>query len=60
MIKTQLVGKAELIASNVLQIEAIVRILVRKGITTEDEILNELRKIQSEMNDKLNQSKKLN
>ena len=50
----------ELIASNVLQLEAIVRILVRKVITTEDEILDELRRVQSEMNDKLNQSKKLN
>ena len=29
----------ELIASIVLQLEAIVRILVRKGITTENEIL---------------------
>ena len=55
-----LVPLDELIASNVLQLEAIVRILVRKGITTENEILDELRKVQSEMNDKLNQSKKLN
>lgn len=38
----------ELLASNILELEALVRILVRKGITIQDEILDEIIKIRSE------------
>lgn len=60
MSKNQLVSNEELILSNMLEIQAMTKILIRKGITTENEILDELRKVQSEMNDQINKSKKLN
>lgn len=39
MSKNQLVSNEELILSNMLEIQGLIRILTRKGITTEDEIL---------------------
>jgi len=33
----------ELLKSNVIQLEAIVNVLVRKGLTTENELLEELK-----------------
>ena len=55
-----LITNQELIISNMLEIQAIIRILTRKGITNDDEILDEVRKVQAEMEQKLRDSTKLN
>lgn len=39
----------ELIFSNMLEIQAIIRILTKKGITNEDEILVEVKSLKEEM-----------
>jgi len=36
-----------------LEIQALIRILVKKGITTQDEILEEVKKLKVEMEDKI-------
>jgi hypothetical protein len=41
----QLVSNQELLVSNMLEIQALIRILKKKGITTEDEILEEVKKL---------------
>jgi hypothetical protein len=38
----QLISDQELLVSNMLEIQAIIKILTRKGITNEDEILAEI------------------
>ncbi len=43
--KNQIVSNQELIFSNMLEIQAIIRILKRKGITDENEILDEVKKL---------------
>jgi flagellar motor switch protein FliG len=48
-----IVTNDELIYSNMLEIQALIRILTRIGITTEDEIMQEIEKIRDEVNDKL-------
>ncbi|MCZ2223871.1 MAG: hypothetical protein LC122_09605 [Chitinophagales bacterium] len=60
MSKNQLVSNEELILSNMLEIQAIVRILTRQGITTEDEILREVFKLKLEMEEKIKSSSKEN
>ena len=55
-----LISNQELLISNMLEIQALIRILTRKGITNEDEILDEVRKLQAEMEQKLRDSTKLN
>ena len=47
--ENRLVSNEELIFSNMLEIQAIIRILKRKGITDEDEILEEVKKLKAEM-----------
>ena len=42
MSNNKIVSNDELILSNMLEIQALIRILTRKGITTEDEILREV------------------
>ena len=49
MDKNQLVSYDELLTAQMLQIERIERILIKKGITTEDELLEELIKLISLM-----------
>jgi len=39
-----------------LEIQALIRILTRKGITDEDEILTEVKKLQVEMEEKIKKS----
>jgi len=41
--KNQLITDQELLVSNMLEIQAVIRILTRKGITTEDEIMEEIK-----------------
>jgi len=48
-----IVTNDELIYSNMLEIQAIIRILTRKGITTESEIMEEIVKIRDEVNEKV-------
>jgi hypothetical protein len=43
-----------------LEIQALVKILTRKGITTEDEILREVYKIKLKMEEKIKKSSKEN
>jgi hypothetical protein len=49
--KNQIVSNEELIVSNMLEIQAIIRILTRNGITTEAEILREVQKLKVEMDE---------
>ncbi len=50
-----IVTNEEILISNMLEIQAIIRILKRKGITNEDEILEEIKKLKVEMEEKLKQ-----
>ena len=52
----KLVSNEELLVSNMLEIQALIRILTRKGITDEDEILTEVKKLQVEMEEKIRKS----
>jgi len=49
----QVVTNQELLVSNMLERQALIRILNRKGITTEDEILDEVKKLHVEMEEKI-------
>jgi len=49
----QLISNQELIYSNMLEIQAIIRILKRKGITDENEILTEVKLLKVEMEEKV-------
>jgi hypothetical protein len=53
MNNSKIVSNKELIVSNMLEIQSIIRILKRKGITTEDEILEEIKKLKVEMDEKI-------
>ncbi len=50
---SEIISNQELIYSNMLEIQAIIRILKRKGITDENEILEEVKKLQVEMEEKV-------
>lgn len=49
----KMVTNDELIYSNMLQIEALLRVLIKKGITTMEEVMDEIKKIQFEMEEKI-------
>ena len=51
--ENRLISNNELIYTNMLQIEAIMRVLVNKGITTEEEVMNEIIKLKMEMAEKI-------
>jgi hypothetical protein len=51
--KNPLITDQELLVSNMLEIQAVIKILTRKGITTEDEILEEIIKLRDEVNEKV-------
>jgi hypothetical protein len=53
MNKNQLISDQELLVSNMLEIQAIIKILTRKCITTEDEIMEEIIKLRDELNEKV-------
>lgn len=55
-----IVSNEELIYSNMLEIQALIRILTRKGITTEDEIMKEIEIIKVEVNEKVKRMGKEN
>ena len=50
---SEIVSNQELLVSNMLEIQALIRILERKGITNHDEILEEVKKLQVEMEEKI-------
>ena len=50
---SEIISNQELLVSNMLEIQALIRILSRKEITTEDEILEEVKKNQVEMEEKV-------
>ncbi len=56
----RLISDQELLVSNMLEIQALIRILVAKGITTEDEIMQQIIKLKKELNQKLTDSQKMN
>ena len=50
---SEIISNQELLVSNMLEIQAIIRILKRKGITDENEILDEVIKLKAEMEEKI-------
>ena len=58
--KNQLVSKDEILISNMLEIQAIINILELKGITTKDEIMEEIKKLQVEMDEQIRKMSKEN
>lgn len=53
MSKNQIVSNEELLVSNMLELEAIRRILIQKGITTVDELFAFVEKIKIELEEKI-------
>ena len=53
MSKNQIISNEDLIVSNMLEIQALIRILKKKGITTEDEILEEVKALKVQMEEKI-------
>jgi len=58
--KNQLISYDELLTTQMLQIEGIVRILFKKGIATEDGLLEEVRILKIEMAEKIRKMSKGN
>ena len=58
--KNQLISYDELLTTQMLQIEGIVRILIKRGIATEDELLEEVRILKMEMAEKIKKMSKGN
>ena len=58
--KNQLISYDELLTTQMLQIEGIVRILIKKGIATEDGLLEEVRILKIEMAEKIRKMSKGN
>jgi len=52
----EIVSNQELLVSNMLEIQALIRILERKGITTKDEILAEVKLFKTKMEEKIRKS----
>lgn len=56
----KLVSNEELILSNMLEIQALIRILERKGITTQSEILEEVVKVKEELEAQVKRNQQTN
>ncbi len=56
---SEIVSNQELLVSNMLEIQALIRILKKKGITTEDEILEEAKTLKVEMDEKIRKTNKI-
>ncbi len=50
---SEIISNQELLVSNMLELQAIIRILKRKGITDENDILDEVKKLKVEMEEKV-------
>ena len=55
-----IVSNEEILISNMLEIQALIKILTRKGITSEDEIMAEIEKLRDEVNEKVKKMGKEN
>ncbi len=53
---SEIINNQELLVSNMLEIQALIRILERKGITNKVEILEEVKKLKAEMEEKIRKS----
>ena len=53
---SEIISNEELIFSNMIEIQAIIKVLIKKGITNEDEILDEVKKLKAEMGEKIKKS----
>lgn len=58
--KNKLVSDQELLLSNMLEIQALIRILEKNGITNQEEILEEVKKLKSEMENEMKRMSKEN
>jgi len=56
----EIVNNTEQLVSNMLEIQALIRLLERKGIITQVEILGEVKKLQREAGEKIEKSNKTN
>jgi len=56
----KLVTNEELILSNMLEIQALIRILEKKGITTQSEILEEVVKVKDELEAQVRRNQQTN
>ncbi len=56
----KLVTNEELILSNMLEIQALIRILEKKGITTQSEILEEVVKVKDELEAQVKRNQQTN
>ena len=50
---SEIISNQELLVSNMLELQAIIRILKCKGITDENDILDEVKKLKVEMEEKV-------
>jgi len=57
---SEIISNQELLVSNMFEIQAIIRVLKRKGITDENEILEEVKKLKAEMEEKINKMGRVN
>lgn len=60
LVDNKLVSNEELILSNMLEIQALIRILTKKGLTTEDEILREVVKDKDELEAQVKKNQQTN
>jgi hypothetical protein len=49
----ELAGFKELLIANTIQIDAICRLLIEKGVISEEELYSKLKKVQAEYNTKI-------
>ena len=60
MKSSDVVNWEEIIASNMIQLEAIINIMEKKNIATKDEFLAEVKLVETEMVKKISNNKKMN
>lgn len=58
--ENEIVSNQELLLSNMLEIQALIRILEKKGITNQKEILEEVKKLKLEMENEMKRMSKEN
>ena len=56
----KIVTNQELLVSNMFEIQALIRILTKRGITNEDEVMEEIKALQLEVNEKVKKMGKEN
>jgi len=58
--KNQIVTNDEMLLSNMVQLEAITRLLIKKEIITNDEFFQEIENVKVEIEEKVSKNKKMN